>query len=350
MRSAAQSLLVLMTVPLLLTPAAADMPRAVSWPARGADASAAIGGAELPAAAVDAEVQAAAVQARADTATLRRSLERIVREHAGIAGVSVRDLRTGVGVSVRGNETFPSASLIKVAVLVALLDEVAEGRMALEERSTLVARDRVGGSGVLGFMSSGTTLTLEDLARLMITISDNTATNLVLDKLDVRTVGAKMEALGLPHSKIHSKTFRRETSISPDSSALYGLGVTTPDETVELFARLHAGQAVSPALDSLALAILGDNQDNTMLTRSLPGGTVTAHKSGMVARARNDCGILYTPASPVAVCVMTRENEDASYGVDNAAHLLIARVGRAVYDHFNPPSRVRGGAAWEGRP
>src|SRR5690606_24628044 len=204
------------------------------------------------------------------------------------------------------------------------------------ERSGLIARDRVGGSGILKHMQSGLDPTLEDLAWLMITLSDNTATNLLLDKLDIATVGAKMEALGLPESKVHSKTFRRQTSIAMDSSALYGLGVATPDEMVELFTMLHEGRAVSPAQDSVAMQMLFANQDGTMMVRWLPGRTRVAHKTGSVDQARNDCGIMYTPAAPIALCVMTRENEDRSYGVDSAPHLFIARVAREVFRHYNP--------------
>jgi beta-lactamase class A len=285
---------------------------------------------------------AAAAPARAhepspvDTAALRQSLERIAADFAGIVGIGVRNLATGETLSLRGAEKFPSASLIKVPVLVTLMDEVAGGRMQLNERSTMIARDRVGGSGILKHMESGIDLSLEDLAWLMLTLSDNTATNLLLDKLDIATVGAKMEALGLPESKMHSKTFRRQTSIALDSSVIYGLGVATPDEMVELFTMLHEGRAVSPALDSLAMRMLLANQDYTMLVRWLPDGTRVAHKSGSVDRARNDCGILYTPAAPLALCVMTRENEATSYGVDSPPHLLVAAVAREVFRHFNP--------------
>lgn len=272
----------------------------------------------------------------ADTVGLRAALEREVEGYAGVVGITVRDLSSGWTLSIRGDETFPSASLIKVPVLVALLDEVHAGRMALDEPITMVARDRVGGSGILKHMASGHRMTLEEAAWLMITLSDNTATNLLLDKLDIRTVGTKMEALGLPRSKIHSKTFRRETSIAMDSSVRYGLGVTTPDETVELLTLLHNGSAVSPALDSLAIAMLRANQDGAMLVRWLPPGVAVAHKTGSVDRARNDCGIVYAPAGPVAVCAMTRENEDSSYAVDAAPHRVIARIGRAVFHHFNP--------------
>jgi beta-lactamase class A len=273
-----------------------------------------------------------------DTVTLRRTLEQIAAGHAGVVGISMRNLETEASLSIRGHETFPSASLIKVPLLVALLEEVEQGRMRLDERVRLIARDRVGGSGILKHMDSGTDLTLEELAWLMVVLSDNTATNLILDKLDVRPIWTKMEALGLPHSKMHSKTFRRETSIAPDSSALYGLGVTTPDEIVQLFALLHQGRAVSPALDSLALRMLRANQDANMMTRMLPADVRVAHKSGSVDRARTDCGIMYTAAAPVALCVMTRENEDTSYGVDSAAHLTIAQIARAVFLHYNSAS------------
>jgi beta-lactamase class A len=271
-----------------------------------------------------------------DTAELRRALERLTSGFAGVVGISVRNLTTSETLSIRGDEKYPSASLIKVPILVALLDEVGRGRMQLNERSTLIARDRVGGSGILKHMESGAALSIEDLAWLMMTLSDNTATNLLLDKLDLATVGAKMEALGLPESKVHSKTFRRQTSIAPDSSALYGLGVTTPDEMVELFTMLHEGRGVSPALDSLAMRMLFANQDGNMMVRWLPGGTPVAHKTGSVDRARNDCGIMITPAAPIALCVMTRENEATTYAVDSPPHLLIAGIAREVFRHYNP--------------
>lgn len=279
---------------------------------------------------------AAAPPAASDTAALRRALESAMRDYPGIAGVSVRNLETGESLSIRGDEAYPSASLVKVPILVALLDEVQKGAVRLDERMGMIARDRVGGSGVLQYMESGLPLTVGDAAWLMITLSDNTATNLLLDKLNVKTVWEKMEALGLPRTKVHSKTFLRSTSVAPDSSVKYGLGVAVPDEMVRLFTLLHEGKAVSPALDSLALAMLRANQDGSKLVRWLPEEVPVAHKSGDVDRARNDCGIIYGPEAPVAVCVMTRENQHTTYAVDAPAHLLIGRVGREVFRHYNP--------------
>ena len=278
--------------------------------------------------------------APSDTAALRRTLEQLTAGYPGVAGISLRNLGTGETLSIRGDEKFSSASLIKVAILVTLLDEVNKGTIRLDERMGMIARDRVGGSGVLKHMEPGLPLTLGDAAWLMITLSDNTATNLILDKVNIRTVWAKMDSLGLPATRVHSKTFLRATSVAMDSSVKYGFGVTTPDETVRLFTLLHQGRAVSPALDSLALRMLRANQDAGKMVRWLPGGVPVAHKSGDVDQARNDCGIVYGPAAPVALCVMTRENRDTSYGVDNPAHLLIARVAREVFRHYNPSAQL----------
>jgi beta-lactamase class A len=278
--------------------------------------------------------------APADTARLRRTLDEVLRGYPGVAGVSVLNLGNGERVSIRGGETYPSASLIKVAVLVSLLDQVNRGSIGLDERISMIARDRVGGSGVLQYMQGGLQPTIRDAAWLMITVSDNTATNLILDHLDVKTVWDKMDSLALHHTRIHSKTFRRSTSIAVDSSVKYGLGVTTPDETVRLFELLHRGRAVSPAMDSVALEMLRANQDYTKLVRWLPEDLRVAHKTGEVDQSRSDCGILYGPDAPVAVCVMTRENTSTSYAPDNPANLLMARIGLAVFRHYNPSVTV----------
>ena len=271
-----------------------------------------------------------------DTLAMRRAVEEMMRGYPGVAGMSVRGLRTGEGFSIRGDEPFPSASLIKVAVLVTLMDEVRKGTLSLDERTTMIRRDRVPGDGMLTVLDGGLQPTLGDLARLMISISDNTATNLILDKLNIRTTWAKMDSLGLTRTRIHSKVYLRVASVAPDSSVRYGLGVTTPNEMVRLFGLLEAGRAVSPAHDSTAIAMLRDNRDYTKLVRWLPETIAAAHKTGEVDQSRNDCGILYGPHQPIAICVMTRENQEQSYAVDNPANLLIARIGREVFHRYNP--------------
>src|SRR6476660_3180117 len=125
---------------------------------------------------------------RADTAALRRKLDSIADAHHGVVGYSVIDLESGQRISRRGDETFPTASLIKVAILVTVYDLVAKGQLALDDPLTVLKIDQVPGSGVIQFLHNGTMLTVHDAAWLMSTISDNTATNLLLDRIIIRRV------------------------------------------------------------------------------------------------------------------------------------------------------------------
>src|SRR6476660_1709449 len=195
----------------------------------------------------------------ADTAALRRKLDSIADAHHGIVGYSVIDLESGARISRRGDETFPTASLIKVAILVTVYDLVAKGQLSLDDPITLLKIDQVPGSGVLQFLHNGTVLTVRDAAWLMSIISDNTATNLLLDRIIIRRVWAKMDTLGLAHTRVHSKSFLRISSVAMDSSAKYGLGVTTPNEMAHLFELMAQGKAVNPSADSAMLDILEHN-------------------------------------------------------------------------------------------
>src|SRR6478672_12752760 len=204
---------------------------------------------------------------RADTAALRHKLDSLVDAHHGIIGYSIIDIDNNVRMSRRGDETFPTASLIKVPILVTVYDLVAKGQLSLSDPLTVLKIDQVPGSGVLQFMHNGMALTVEDAAWLMITLSDNTATNLLLDRIIIRRVWAKMDSLGLHNTKVHSKSFLRIASVAMDSSVKYGLGVTTPNEMTRLFALLAEGKAVSPKADSTMLDILAHNDDFASVQR-----------------------------------------------------------------------------------
>jgi beta-lactamase class A len=143
---------------------------------------------------------------RANTAALRKTLDSLAAAHHGIVGYSVRNLNTGERLERRGDETFPTASLIKVAILVTLYDLVEKGQMSLDDPLTLLKIDQVPGSGTLQHMHPGMTLTVRDATWLMSTTSDNTATNLILDKILIHRVWAKMDSLGLPNTRVHHKS------------------------------------------------------------------------------------------------------------------------------------------------
>jgi beta-lactamase class A len=269
---------------------------------------------------------------RVDTVALRRVLDSIADRHRGVVGYAVTDLETGARISRRGDEKFPTASLIKVGVLVTVFDLVAKGQMSMSDPLTVLAIDQMSGSGVLQYFQSGTTITVRDAAWLVATISDNTATNLLLDKINIRRMWAKMDSLGLPNTRIHSKVNLRNTSVAMDSSVKYGLGVTTPNEMAWLFELLAKGRAVNREADSTLLSMLERNTNNTMLQRHA-GGVRAALKDGATNQNRTECTLWYL-RRPVVACVMTRENVDESWVIDNEAQVAMGYMGAAIIKAF----------------
>lgn len=270
----------------------------------------------------------APVFVRADTARVHHEIDAIADAHHGVVGYAIHNLDTGERLARRGDETFPTASLIKVPVMVTVYDLVARGQLSLDDPLTLLTIDKVGGSGVLHLLHNGLVLTVRDATALMIATSDNTATNLLLDRILIRRVWDKMEALGLPHTKVHHKVSTWASSVAPDSTKKYGLGVTTPNEMARLFELLARGQAVDARSDSLMLALLDENQDGDQMQRTV-AGVRAPHKTGSVDASRTECAIFFLQ-SRVVVCALTKENVDQRWLLDNEGQVTLGRIGEVV--------------------
>ncbi len=276
---------------------------------------------------------------RADTTALRHTLDSIANAHRGVVGYSIIDIDNGIRLSRRGDETFPTASLIKVPILVTVYDLVAKKQLSLDDPLTVLKIDQVPGSGIIQYLHNGTVLTVQDAAWLMTIISDNTATNLLLDRIIIRRVWNKMDSLGLRNTKVHSKSFLRNSSVAMDSSVKYGLGVTTPNEMARLFELLALGKAVNPGADSAMLNILEHNDDGEMLQR-FAGGARAAHKTGATDQVRAECS-LFTLRNRIVACVLTKENKDIRWVIDSEPQVAMARMGEAVVKAWGgvPPAK-----------
>ena len=276
-----------------------------------------------------------------DTARLHRTLDSLAAAHHGVVGYAVRDVDTGARLSLRGDSTFPTASLIKVAVLVTLYDLVEKGQISLDDPLTLLSIDKVGGSGVLANLQPGLTITVRDAAQLMIELSDNTATNLLLQKVTIGRVAARMDSLHLANTRVHHRVMLRAiTSVARDSSEKYGLGKTTPNEMSQLFALMALGRADGPRPDSAMLAMLETNDDHELLVRWL-SGIRAAHKTGADDDVRTECALFYLRTRVVA-CVFTNKNADQRWIVDNEPERLMGRMGAEIARAFGPvaPGKV----------
>ena len=271
---------------------------------------------------------------------LGAKIEAIAATHKGQIAVGVKNLATGEEFFLRGDDVMPTASLIKLAVMVETFRLFEARKFNFDHKLTLTKDDTVPGAGVLtDSFSPGATFTLLDAVRLMITVSDNTATNMVLDTITIPATNATMAKLGFPETRINAKVFKGSTtSVDPARTKKYGLGSTTARETTGLLELIATRKAVSPTASDEMLGILKKNHDNEMLVRGLPAGATFAHKTGAVSNARTDAGVLYLKGKPaVVICVLTNENADQRWLVDNDAQLVISKVGRAVSDHFAVP-------------
>ena len=268
--------------------------------------------------------------------SLSQKLSSLLKTHEGHVAVAIKHLATGERFEFEANRTMPTASLIKIAVMVEAYRQADAGRIDLEQRITLLAGDKVPGSGILTtHFSAGTQLSLRDAIRLMIAYSDNTATNLVLEQIGIRATAETMEKLGFPNTKIHAKVFRRDTSVFPDRSKRFGLGSTTALETVQLLEKLYRKQLASPSASDAMLKHLENCQDRTKLPRFLEPHITIAHKTGSLATVRTDAGIISSPSGPLVICVLTSENKDRRWTEENASEVLCARVAKITCSHFD---------------
>jgi beta-lactamase class A len=275
--------------------------------------------------------------------SLAQRIEPLIKAHKGKVAVAVKNLKTGESFAYHADDVMPTASLIKFPVMVEAYRQAAAGRLNLDAKITLHKTDKVPGSGILtDDFSDGSTFTLRDAVRLMIKFSDNTATNLVLDSIGMGATADTMEKLGCPDTKIHSKVFRRDTSIFPERSKLYGLGSTTAAQMIRLCEELKAGRLVDPKASAAMYEHLATCDDKAKFPRFLPDGTKIAFKTGSVDASRTAAGIIECPAGPVALCVLTTDNEDQRWVVDNAGNLICAKIAREVFDHFQNQPDAQG--------
>ena len=280
-------------------------------------------------------------ESRAAEKDLNSRLTPLVKAHKGKVALAVKNLRTGEELYLNADERMPTASLIKLPVMVELFWQAEEGKVKLDTTLTLKKEDKVPGSGILtAHFSDGATFPLRDAMRLMIVFSDNTATNLVLDQIGIPSTNVRMEKLGLTNTRVNAKVFRGSTtSIDPEATKKYGLGSTTAREMVQLLELMESGKVVSPVACKQMIDHLKACDDKEKMTRFLPAGTVVAHKTGSVNASKTDAGILYLKTGPVALCVLTDENDDRRWVTDNAAQVLIAKIAREVCDHFGGPEK-----------
>ncbi|MBI4888972.1 MAG: serine hydrolase [Acidobacteria bacterium] len=262
----------------------------------------------------------------------------VKREIEGFGGevcLYAKNLGTGAAYGVREDERVRTASTIKLPVMAAVFAQVRAGQAKWDEQLTLREEDKIPGSGVLSEFSGGVKLPLRDVVHLMIVVSDNTATNLVLDRFTANAVNDYLDGLGLKETRSLRKVRGDGNQLKAPSgwskagqveaNKKYGLGVSTSREMVELLAMLDRG-AVGTAEDSKEmLAILERQQYKDGIGRMLAEFKVQS-KSGALDALRSDVGVVTTPKGRVAMALTVDGMRGVDYTADNAGLVLIGRL------------------------
>ncbi|HEY8732507.1 MAG TPA: serine hydrolase [Candidatus Limnocylindria bacterium] len=281
-------------------------------------------------------------------------IERLADATGGIVGVSATQLATGRHLGYREHELFPTASVIKLPLLVTLYEEAIARRIDLSERVAYRDDTKVAGSGVLQYLDDGLQPTLRDLSVLMMSVSDNTATDLLFDRVGKERIEASMDRLGLSSIRVpfdiremlmelvdldHSKPggydeLRRLLRISAGSGGRSmdpaQADRTTPADLCRLLELIESRAILDAEGCTAIVELMKRIQSGTRIPGLLPKGTVVAHKTGSYRRLRNDVGIVYPPNGPYVVALFAREL--ARDNVDDDAAL--ARISLVIYEEF----------------
>ena len=274
-------------------------------------------------------------------------VQALIQQFDGEAALYARNLLSGEEIAFNANARFPTASTIKTAVMLEAYAQAAEGTLRLDDPVTLTDAVKVGGSGVLNGLRAGLQLRVSDLIQLMIVLSDNTATNILVERLGTKRIDDRLVTYKLQNTKIFRPTFRDgRADILPELEREFGLGMTTPREMGDLMALIAGGRAVSSEASASMLATLRRQTDKAMIPRLLPAGIDVGNKTGTDseklpdARGRRgsiraDAAIVTGPGLQYVVTIYTRRGADETASPDNAALRLGAHLSRVVFDHFS---------------
>jgi len=255
---------------------------------------------------------------------LGRDLNQMAAQFDGVMAVAFKDLETNDLVAINADTLMPQASSIKVAVLVEFLRQVQAGKLRLEDRVEIRKAQFAGGNGVLQDFGDGTSaVALRDLASLMIVVSDNTATNLLIERVGQAQVNTMLETAGFERTRLMRKMMQ------PEEERRGVENVSTAREMARIFEQLYHGKLLDAQRTALALELLKNEKNEvTPIGRGLPAGVALASKPGSLTGVRCESGIVLLEGHPYVLSVMTTYAAD-----DPAAERAITEVSRRVYGY-----------------
>lgn len=286
-----------------------------------------------------------------EDSNLDQQIKAIADAHHGHVAVFAHELRSGKTASLLPNEAVQTASVIKMGILLDAAEQVRAAKASFSERLVLTKKNQVAGSGVLGVLTPPIALTLGDTLTLMVVLSDNTATNMAIDRLGLAHINETLREAGLHQTVLYKKVYLPATGPMPSDQPKFGLGKTTALEMASIMERFGT---CNLALDNSApkpgdgeicrtiLHMLRNQQDRDSLPRYLEtldtseNGSSVANKTGALNQVRNDVALISTKAGPIVIAAFTWGNADQRWTGDNEAEQTLGKLAKAIVDRWAP--------------
>lgn len=267
---------------------------------------------------------------------LLRKIQEAVQGFNGDVGVYVKNLRTGRVTQINADTVFPTASIVKVPILLGVMDKIQKGELHYD--SAQVYRDSLlyEGEDILGSFKDSESILLKKIIMLMLTTSDNTA-SLWLQKLagTGTRINEILDSAGLRQTRVNSRTPGRESN-----RAVYGWGQTTPAEIARLFELIYTNKLYTPAICDRMMRCLGRNYwDQAEAISQIPPTIEVFSKNGCVNAARSEVLLVNAPHNPYIFCIFTKNNKDISWQRSNEAWTLARKLSALVYQHYEPRNK-----------
>jgi beta-lactamase class A len=266
--------------------------------------------------------------------TLDERIRAALEGFRGNAWIYAKNFDTGRDYAFRADEQVRTASTIKLAIMTEVFAQVSEGKIKWTDEFTLTKQNRFGGSGVLGEFSDGTKIDLKTATNLMIVVSDNTATNLILDLITANAVNARMDALELKQTRSLGKIGGGGRSKAWDEPhyKVFGIGASSPRDMVRLLEMLEKGEVAGKQSSADMIAILRRQQYNDGIGRGLLDSVPSASKSGALDRLRSDVGIIYTRRGRIAMAITLDDMPVVHYSQENPGLAMLWRLSQILQE------------------
>ena len=261
---------------------------------------------------------------------LESTINDVDHELDGVLGVAILDLASGQKILLHADEVCPQASSIKIAVLAELYHQAQTGKLRLTDLYTVQSSVLVPDSYIMGGLTPGVTrLTLRDLATMMVAVSDNSAANVLMDRLGMESVNSLMDSLDLTHTRLRRKMMDLKAASEGREN------VSTPREMMALLEDLYRGKVLNQEMTADFFKLLSTPKKDSFIPRDLPEELKVANKHGELEGVRNDSGVVFMANRPYVICAMTtylrreRDGEEAISRISLATYRMFDRMARA---------------------